>query len=166
MSEYRAWFRRMGRPSKLSPTTKATAATLAKLGMTDAAMAKALGISRSTLALYKVGDPSFSDLLRKSKAQADVAVVEGLHARAVGFFDPTGEYHPPHVGAATVWLRARMPDQFRDVTRAELTAAEGKSLIPAPAPLIQLSNDQEAALARVIADARERVQLQHLSHTP
>ena len=153
----------MGRPSKLSPTIKATAGTLAKLGLTDSAMAKALGISRSTLALYKVGDPSFSDLLRAGKAEADSAVVESLHKRAVGFFDPTGEYHPPHVGAATVWLRARMPEQFRDVTRAELTAAEGKPLIPAPAPLIQLSNDQEAALARVIDDARQRVNLPHLT---
>jgi transcriptional regulator with XRE-family HTH domain len=152
----------MGRPTKLSPTIKATAATLAKLGLTDSAMAKALGISRSTLALYKVADPSFSDLLRQSKAQADVAVVEGLHKRAVGFFDPTGEYHPPSVQAATVWLRARMPDQFREVTRSELTAAEGKPLIPAPAPLIQLSNDQEAALARVIADAQARVRLPQL----
>jgi hypothetical protein len=152
----------MGRPTKLSPTIKATAATLAKLGLTDSAMSKALGISRSTLALYKVADPSFSDLLRQGKAQADVAVVESLHKRAVGFFDPTGEYHPPSVQAATVWLRARMPDQFRDVTRSELTAAEGKPLIPAPAPLIQLSNDQEAALARVIADAQARVRLPQL----
>jgi hypothetical protein len=152
----------MGRPTKFSPTIKATAATLAKLGLTDSAMSKALGISRSTLALYKLADPSFSDLLRQGKTEADSAVVEGLHKRAVGFFDPTGEYHPPSVQAATVWLRARMPDQFRDVTRAELTAAEGKPLIPAPAPLIQLSNDQEAALARVIADAKARVRLPQL----
>lgn len=156
----------MGRPTKLSPTIKATAATLAKLGLTDSAMAKALGISRSTLALYKVADPSFSDLLRQGKAQADVAVVDGLHKRAVGFFDPTGEYHPPSVQAATVWLRARMPDQFRDVTRAELTAAEGKPLIPAAAPLIQLAPEADAALQKLIQDAQDRVRAQRLSHTP
>ena len=148
-----------GRPTKLSPTIKATAATLAKLGLTDSAMSKAMGISRSTLGLYKVADPSFSDLLRAGKSEADAAVVEGLHKRAVGFFDTTGEYHPPHVGAATVWLRARMPNQFRDVTRSELTAAEGKPLIPAPTPLIQLAPAQAAALQRLITEAQDRVRM-------
>jgi transcriptional regulator with XRE-family HTH domain len=147
----------MGRPTKLSPTIKATAATLAKLGLTDSAMARALGISRSTLALYKVADPSFSDLLRAGKAEADAAVVEGLHRRAVGFFDPTGEYHPPHVGAATVWLRARMPDQFRDVTRAEVSGPGGAPLTGPPT--ITLPPDQDAALQKLIQDAQERVRL-------
>jgi hypothetical protein len=151
----------MGRPTKLSPTIKTTAAALAKLGLTDSAMAKALGISRSTLALYKVADPAFSDLLRAGKAEADSAVVEGLHKRAVGFFDPTGEYHPPHVGAATVWLRARMSDHFRDVTRAEVSGPGGAPL--AGPPMITLPPDQDAALQKLIQDARERVRLPHLA---
>ena len=145
----------MGRPSKLTSEVAATAATLARLGFTDERLAEALGISRSTLSLWKSENEEFSATLREAKSQADAQVVDALHKRATGFVGPDGVFVPPNPTACIFWLKNRMPAEFRDSHRHELTGADGAPI--QSAPMVQLSSDQEAALSRVISAAQDRV---------
>jgi transcriptional regulator with XRE-family HTH domain len=150
----------MARPSKLTPATAHTAQTLARLGFTDERVAAALNVSRSTLAAWKSGDPEFRDALKAAKATADAAVADGLFRRACGFTADDGTYFPPHPTAIVFWLKNRLPAEWRDTARHEVTGADGAPL-QGP-PLIQLEPAQEDALQRLIADAQSRVRLPHL----
>lgn len=148
----------MARPSKLTLETAHTAQTLARLGFTDERVAAALNVSRSTLAAWKSGDPEFRDALKAAKAAADAAVADGLFRRACGFTAEDGTYFPPHPVAAIFWLKNRQPGEWRDTARHEITGADGGPVTTA-APLVALTPEQDAALARVIADARQRVRI-------
>jgi hypothetical protein len=155
----------MARPSKLTTATAHTAQTLARLGFTDERVAAALNVSRSTLAAWKSGDPEFRDALKAAKATADAAVADGLFRRACGFTADDGTYFPPHPVAAIFWLKNRAGADWRDIQRQELSGPDGGP-IQAAAPMIQLSREQDDALARVIADAQARVRLPTFSHIP
>lgn len=148
----------MARRSKLTNITAATAATLARLGFTDEKLAAALGVARSTLSEWKRADPEFSSALKAAKSQADAKVIESLFQRAIGFIGPDGSYFPPHPTAAIFYLKNRMPSEWRDTSRHEVSGPDGAPI--QAAPMVQLSDNQEQALARVIADAQERVKLQ------
>ncbi len=153
----------MARPSKLTPITAATAETLAKLGFTDEKLAAALGVSRSTISEWKRTDPEFSATLKAAKSQADAKVIDSLYHRAIGFTAIDGSYHPPHPTAIIFYLKNRMPTEWRDITRSEISGVDGAPIQTA-APMVQLSDNQEQALARVIQDARDRVKLQSPTH--
>ena len=153
----------MARPSKLTSITAATAATLAKLGFTDEKLAAALGVSRSTISEWKRADPDFSATLKAAKSQADAKVIESLYHRAIGFTAIDGTYHPPHPTAIIFYLKNRMPGEWRDITRSEISGVDGAPIATA-APMVQLSENQENALALVIQDARDRVKLQSPPH--
>jgi hypothetical protein len=92
-------------------------------------------------------------------------VIDGLFRRACGFTAEDGTYYPPHPVACSFWLRNRSPEAWRDTSRTELSGPDGGP-IQAAAPMIQLSREQDDALARVIADAQARVRLPTLSHIP
>ena len=149
----------MARPTKLTPITASTAATLARCGFTDDKLAAALGVSRSTVSLWKRADPEFQAALKGAKSQADAKVMDSLYNRAIGFTDPSGTYHPPHPTAIIFYLKNRMPGEWRDITRSEISGVDGAP-ITTSAPMIQLSETQDQALMRVIQDAQERVKLQ------
>jgi hypothetical protein len=153
----------MARPTKLTPITAATAATLARLGFTDEKLAAALGVSRSTVSLWKRADPSFSDSLKSAKSQADAKVMDSLYHRAIGFTAPDGSYHAPHPTAIIFYLKNRMPGEWRDITRSEISGVDGAPIQTA-APMVQLSDTQDQALMRVIEDAQQRVKLQSPTH--
>lgn len=155
----------MARPSKLTPATAHTAEVLARLGFTDAKLAAAVGVSRSTLHEWRKANPEFADTLNAAKTSADARVMDALYQRATGYEAPDGTHIPPHPTAIIFYLKNRRPAEWRDTARHEVTGADGAP-IQAAAPMIQLSNDQEAALARVIQDAQDRVRQQRLSHTP
>ncbi len=148
----------MARPTKLTPITAATATTLARLGFTDEKLAAALGVSRSTLSEWKKVE-GFGDILKTAKSEADAKVMDSLYHRAIGFHDPSGTYHPPHPTAIIFYLKNRMPGEWRDITRSEISGVDGAPITTA-APMIQLSETQDQALMRVIQDAQERVKLQ------
>ena len=148
-------FRQMARPSKLTPATAHTAEVLARLGYTDEKLASALGVSRSTFSEWKATNAEFADSLKSAKAEADSRVIEALFQRATGYTAPDGSHIPPHPTAIVFWLKNRMPDQFRDTHRTELSGPDGAPI--QSAPMVQLSSDQEAALARVISAAQDRV---------
>lgn len=154
-------FQHMGRPSKLTPETAHTAATLARLGFSDQRMAEALGVSRSTLSEWKATHPEFGDTLKVAKSQADAQVVEALHRRACGYIAKDGSEIPPHPTAAIFWLRNRQPTEWRDTSRTELSGPDGGPI--QAAPVLQLPAEQDVALQRLIAAAQERVRRPNLA---
>ena len=166
MSGYSRSLSPVGRPSKLTSETAATAATLAKIGFSDERLAAALGVSRSTLSEWKRQDAEFSATLKAGKSTADAAVVNALFERATGYEAPDGTHIPSHPTAAIFWLKCRQPSDWRDVNRTEVSGPDGKPLATTP-PLIQLAPAQEDALERLIADAKARVKMPNLlTHTP
>ena len=156
----------MARKSKLTPATAHTAEVLARMGLTDEKLASLLQVSRSTLSDWKKTNPEFRDTISQAKSAADAQVIDGLFRRACGFTADDGTYYPPHPVACSFWLRNRSPEAWRDTSRTELSGPDGGP-IQAAAPMIQLSQEQDDALARVIADARARVKMPNLlTHTP
>lgn len=153
-------FQHMARPSKLTPETAHTAEVLARLGFTDAKLAAAIGVSRSTLHEWKKASPGFADTVNAAKTSADARVMDALYQRATGYEAPDGTHIPPHPTAIIFYLKNRRPAEWRDTARQEITGADGAPL-QGP-PLIELPPAQEAALSRLIADAQARVRLPHL----
>lgn len=108
----------------------------ARDGLTDEQIAKKMGISRSTLNLWKKKFSDISDTVKKGKEVADYQVVNALFRRATGFEytetvkmpvkDPeTGETKLvvakeiikealPDTTAQIFWLKNRCPDKWRD----------------------------------------------------
>jgi hypothetical protein len=152
-----------GRPSKFKPEMVEQARRLSLLGATDREMAEFFQVAESTLNLWKLEHPEFSESLKLGKDAADDRVEKSLYRRALGyshdavkiFADPkTGaeqivpftEHYPPDTTAAIFWLKNRKPQEWRD--RQELTGADGKDLIPDAL--------SEAEIARRIAFALQR----------
>lgn len=146
--------KKTGRPSKFQPEMVEQARKLCLLGATDKEIADFFKVMVSTISLWKVQHPEFSDALKLGKEAADNRVERSLYQRALGysheavkiFADPkTGsehvvpftEHYPPDTVAAIFWLKNRRPDEWRD--RRELTGADGKDLMPEQAPVDELA---------------------------
>lgn len=102
----------------------------ARDGLTDDQIAKNCGVSRSTLAQWKISFPDISDALKKGKEVVDYAVESALLKRALGYeveetkeedSDKDGHksittkrHIPADPTAAIFWLKNRRPDQWRD----------------------------------------------------
>lgn len=117
----------MARPSKFSPAVVEKTRELALQGKTDEEISGELEVSRSTLALWKVRHPEFSDALKAWKSEADDQIEQSLYRRALGG-DTT---------AQIFWLKNRRKDDWRD-RQDHVHSAEGD-------------------LASLIGAARERI---------
>jgi hypothetical protein len=114
---------------------------LARQGMIDKQIYKALGISHETFYRYLKIYPEFSEALKKGKSPVDTEVENALLKRALGYeYEETMiEYKPPEGGkdekdktakpvaikktmkqvipdvtAQIYWLKNRRPDKWRD----------------------------------------------------
>ena len=105
-------------------------------GNTDTQLANVLGINQCTLNRWKK-DPTFVQVLKKAKDEADARVEETLYTRAIGYshnavkiFMPAGaaspvyadyvEHYPPDPTSMIFWLKNRRPDQWKD--RVDVTS--------------------------------------------
>lgn len=120
----------MGRPSKYKSELDGQAAKLCKLGATDRELAEFFEVSESTLNLWKLQHPSFSESLKRGKAESDDRVEQSLYRRALGyshdavkilmtkegavFREEYIEHYPPDTTACIFWLKNRRPDLWRD----------------------------------------------------
>lgn len=105
----------------------------ARDGLTDAQIARNMGIGYSTLSEWVIKFPEISDALKKGKAPVDIIVENALFKSATGFHEKvkkcvvvgTGTvahieeveedvYVPPNVTAQVFWLKNRRPDVWRD----------------------------------------------------
>lgn len=118
-----------GRPTKYASKFDKQAAKLCRLGATDHDLAEFFEVSESTLNLWKLKHPSFSESMKRSKDELDALVEQSLFRRATGyshratkFFQAGGailakdyvEHYPPDATSMIFWLKNRQPDAWRD----------------------------------------------------
>lgn len=100
-------------------------------GLTEAQIAKNLGISVSTLENYKLQHLEFVELLKKSKEVVDIEVENALLKRALGYTYEEKTYEKgeltktvvkevtPDTTAQIFWLKNRKPREWRDKQEIE-----------------------------------------------
>jgi hypothetical protein len=124
----------MARPSKYKPEHAEQAAKLCKLGATDAQLADFFEVSVSTINLWKIEHPEFSESVKVPKAEADACVEQSLYRRAMGYehdetdirvvggevvMTPIRKHYPPDSTAMIFWLKNRKPAEWRDKIEQE-----------------------------------------------
>lgn len=124
----------MARPTKYKPEYSSQAAKLCALGATDAQLADFFEVSVSTINLWKVQQPKFSESIRVPKSTADERVEQSLYRRAMGYehdevdikvvsgevvMTPIRKYYPPDTTAAIFWLKNRKPEEWREKQEVE-----------------------------------------------
>lgn len=138
----------MGRPSKFQPEFCTQAAKLCALGATDRELADFFEVAESTLNLWKIQHPEFSESLKMAKGVADRRVEQSLYRRALGYshdsvhvsnyqgdvtLTPIVEHFPPDTTACIFWLKNRRPDEWRDKLDIE-TSQKPQDVTAEPLP--------------------------------
>lgn len=121
--------RSVGRPSSFREEYIGQAKKLAALGATDLELADFFGVSTVTLFNWRTSVPEFLNATRLGKDAADERVESRLFARAMGYEHdevdirvvngklvktPIRKFYPPDTAAASLWLRNRKPERWRD----------------------------------------------------
>jgi transposase-like protein len=149
--------KKTGRPSAYRPEFTKQAYHLALLGATDADIARALGVSDTTIDNWKRQHPEFLGSLKAGKDQADANVAKSLYRRALGYSHPAvkiitvarggnagsdveevpyTERYAPDTTAAIFWLKNRRPDLWRDKHDLEHSGeVKGTGVLAVPVPL-------------------------------
>jgi hypothetical protein len=136
-----------GRPSKYKEEYAQQAAKLCALGATDAQIADFFEVAISTVSLWKVQYPEFSEAIKVPKAEADERVEQSLYRRAMGYEHdevdirvvggelvqtPIRKYYPPDTAAAIFWLKNRKKEEWRDKHDHEHSGAIGVKVTATP----------------------------------
>jgi transposase-like protein len=134
-----------GRPTKYSPELCEQAYKLYLLKATDEEVADFFGVHVDTLHEWRNVHEEFSEATIRGKVQADAEVAGKLRERALGYsheavkiFMPAGasepvyakyiEHYPPDTQAASLWLRNRQPEKWRDKQDLEHSGPNGTPL--------------------------------------
>lgn len=134
--------RPVGRPTKYTDKTAEQAYKLYLLKATDEEVADFFGVSVSTLFNWREEHSEFLEATTQGKLPADSEVAAKLRERALGYshkavkiFLPAGasepvyaeyvEHYPPDTQAASLWLRNRQPEKWRDKQDHELAGPGG-----------------------------------------
>ncbi len=119
----------VGRPSKFKPEFIKQAKKLCQLGATDRELADFFGVAESTLHLWKLEHPEFSESLKAGKDVADDRVERSLYQRACGYshpdvhitsyegdvtITPIIKHYPPDATSGIFWLKNRRKEDWRD----------------------------------------------------
>ena len=132
-----------GRKSKYDPlTTPALAEEYAGELLTDAQIAAKLGISHTTFMDWQKKYPAFSIAIKRGKEASNVALIQAMHKTAEGYYVEEEEtvvyldknkqaksysktvkkrYIPPSTTTQIFLAKNRMPDDFHDVNRHNVT---------------------------------------------
>jgi hypothetical protein len=153
-----------GRPTKYKPEYAEQVFKLCLLGATDAEIADFFEVAESTVYLWKLEYPEFSEAIKNGKLKADADVANRLYNRAMGYSHeedkifqyegqpiivPTEKYYPPDTTAAIFWLKNRQPKRWRD--RVEHTGADG-----GPIAIADISDDEKLALIQRVAGGADK----------
>jgi hypothetical protein len=118
-----------GRPSKYKAEFVKQAEKLCRLWATDREIADFFEVSESTLNLWKLKHPEFSEALKRTKEEMDSQVEQSLFRRAMGYSHrsekvfqfqgqiiraETIEHYPPDPTSMIFWLKNRQPGAWRD----------------------------------------------------
>ena len=130
----------MGRPTDYKPEHAKEAKKLYALGATDLEVADFFEINQATLYRWLVRHSDFSEAAKAGKEALDDRVERSLYHRAVGYSHdavkvmqfqgqpvivPYREHVAPDVGAATLWLKNRRKDVWRDKVEHQHTGPNG-----------------------------------------
>lgn len=130
----------VGRPTLYKDEYVEMARKFCLLGATDIELADFFEVAESTLNLWKIEYPAFSESIKKGKAQADANVADRLYQRAMGFehpevhvsnyqgeitLTPIQKIYAPDPTAAIFWLKNRQRAKWRDKQDYEHTGADG-----------------------------------------
>lgn len=130
----------VGRPSSYRPEYADMARKFALLGASDVRMAELFDVSIATFDNWKKAYPEFLGSLKEGKEFADANIANSLYHRALGYehpeddiraingeivITPTVKRYPPDTGAATLWLKNRQPNTWRDKIDASITGPDG-----------------------------------------
>jgi hypothetical protein len=132
--------KKAGRPSAFRNEYCEQAYKLCLLGATDAKLADFFAVSEQTINAWKSAHPQFLESLKRGKEAADAEIAEALFHRAKGYshaeddirtvtvggsggsqvvITPTLKRYPPDTHAASLWLRNRQPELWRDKVEVE-----------------------------------------------
>jgi hypothetical protein len=137
-------YRKAGRPAVVTEpwndTIPERAFELCLLGLRDADLATAFGVSIYTIDKWKQTHPEFKDALRRGKEHADSKVAEALYHKAVGFSHkaldirivdgevvkiPYTKIYPPDTTACIFWLKNRQRQHWTDTKQNVHTGTVG-----------------------------------------
>lgn len=120
---------KVGRPGAFRPEFSEQAYKLTLLGATDKELGDFFNVSEQTINAWKKRYPEFLESTTRGKQIADANVAERFYRRAMGYTHPeekifqhngrviraeTTKHYPPDTQAASLWLRNRQPDKWRD----------------------------------------------------
>lgn len=118
-----------GRPTDYKEEYNEQAYKLCLLGATDAELADFFNVVESTINLWKLNHPLFSESIKGGKMQADSEVANKLFKRATGYEHEDvdikmfeGEiiqtklikHYPPDTAAGIFWLKNRQKTKWMD----------------------------------------------------
>lgn len=133
----------MARPSEYKAEYAEQAYKLCLLGATDKELADFFQVTEQTVNNWKRAQPEFFESITRGKMMADAQVAESLFKRALGYShqaekimvvagtvarEEYTEHYPPDTPAASLWLRNRQPEKWRDRQQTELTGKDGENL--------------------------------------
>lgn len=150
-----------GRPSKYYTHVEPKLLLIeawARDGLTDADIYTNLGIGKDAFIAYKKQYPELNEILKRSKAEADILVENALYKRALGYeyIETTEELMEggkmkvtkrvtkqvnPDTTAQIFWLKNRRPKEWRDKQETEITGADGAPLQVIFSPAMQKKVD-------------------------
>lgn len=118
---------KVGRPTKYDPKTHpGIIRKLAERGLSEEEMAEVLCVATSTLSLWKVEHPEFSEALHEGKAEPIKDVEDALYRLCKGYtYKEGGETKTKHpdVRAIQFYLKNVASDKWRDKQEISVTDA-------------------------------------------
>lgn len=123
---------------------------LCLLGATDKELAGFFGVTEQTVNNWKHAHPKFFESITRGKMMADAQVAESLFKRALGYshqavkimtvggevkHEQYTEHYPPDTPAASLWLRNRQPEKWRDKIDHEHAGKNGGPIVIAATDL-------------------------------
>jgi hypothetical protein len=128
---------KMGRPTAYEERFVDMAYRMTLLGATIQALAEHFSVNMDTIHEWRSKHADFSDAIARGRDEADSHVAHSLYHRAKGYSHPAvkifctkdgeiveghyTEHYPPDTMAASLWLRNRRPDLWRDKQEHDVT---------------------------------------------
>lgn len=132
--------RSVGRPSLYKPEFAEQAYKFCLLGAGNDKLAQLFDVAGSTIDKWIAEIPEFSGKVKEGREVADAEIAYSLFHRAKGYshpeddikvvqgaitITPTIKHYPPDTSAATLWLKNRQGDKWRDKQEVEHSGSIG-----------------------------------------
>lgn len=159
---------KIGAPTKYRDEFVEQARKLALLGAIDEEIAAFFDVHFTTLYEWKLVHPEFAEAIKAGKLIADAEIASSLYHRAKGYshddvypssyegqvtLTPIVKHYPPDTQAASLWLRNRQPQKWRDKVEIDLTTKTEPSEMTIEQIRAELAAEQaRTAAARTAAE--------------